>query len=70
MSDRSEHNGRVFYPVKEACIPHQGASSMTGCMISGLAVEIGRAVGFESCWLLDGRIVGCQQDAIREECLS
>jgi len=48
----------------------QGANSRTGYMIGGLVVGIGRALGFDQCLLLYGRIVGCQQNAIREECLS
>ena len=70
MSVRSEHHGRVFNPTKEARIPHQETSSMTECTISGLTVGIEHAHGFKSCLVLDGRIVGCQQNAIREEYLS
>lgn len=48
----------------------QGASSRTGIMIGGLMCGSRHALGFESCLLLDGRIVECQHDAIREEHLS
>ena len=48
----------------------QDANSRAGCMIGGPAWSFRRALGFDQCLLLHGRIVWCQHDATREEYLS
>lgn len=48
-------------------MPALVSNSRVGCMIGGPAWSFPRALGFERCLLLDGRIVRCQHDATREE---